>query len=163
MKIHFSEPGRKNGKQLIKIDPWDTWSMDKTLAPIIAALLKQLQATKHGYPLTDLEDAPQFPDEDETDEWNKGYSEKRWDYILAEMIWAFETFSNDDWEDQFHSGEFDTTWVETKETYDGEKCYEMKHGPNHTHVWDRDGYFKCVDRMKNGFRLFGKYYMNLWD
>mgnify|MGYP003348942767 FL=1 len=32
----------------VKIDPWDTWSLDSTLAEIALPMLRQLQATKHG-------------------------------------------------------------------------------------------------------------------
>jgi hypothetical protein len=40
---------------------------------------------------------------------------------------------------------------------------EMLHGPGHTHQWDQEGHQKWADRMQNGYRLFGKYYQNLWD
>ena len=43
----------------VKIDHWDTWSMDSTLAPIILPMLKQLRETKHGSVIVDLEDVPQ--------------------------------------------------------------------------------------------------------
>ncbi len=33
----------------VKIDHWDTWSMDYTLSHIIVPMLKQLQKTKHRY------------------------------------------------------------------------------------------------------------------
>jgi hypothetical protein len=35
----------------------------------------------------------------------------RWDWILAEMIFAFECKADDSWENAFRSGEFDTVWV----------------------------------------------------
>src|SRR6056300_1762589 len=49
-----------NAKQTekIRIDPWDTWSMDHTLAPIILPMLKQLKETKHGAPYVDPKDVP---------------------------------------------------------------------------------------------------------
>ena len=43
----------------VKIDRWDTWSMDYTLSHIIVPMLKQLKETKHGAPFTDDEDAPE--------------------------------------------------------------------------------------------------------
>ena len=43
----------------VRIDPYDTWSMDGTLALIILPMLKQLKATKHGSPESDLEDVPE--------------------------------------------------------------------------------------------------------
>ena len=43
----------------VKIDYWDTWSMDNTLSPIILPMLKQLRDTKQGSPYVDLEDVPE--------------------------------------------------------------------------------------------------------
>ena len=40
---------------------------------------------------------------------------------------------------------------------------EMKHGPHHTFKIDWEARSKYQDRITNGFRLFGKYYENLWD
>jgi hypothetical protein len=65
MKVYMGKyPRRILGvmtKQIeyVKIDPWDTWSMDHTLAPIILPMLKQLKATKHGAPYVDLDDRPE--------------------------------------------------------------------------------------------------------
>ena len=83
----------------IKIHNYDTWSMDHTLAPIILPMLKQLKETKHGAPAVDLEDVPQELRPSNTEEWQKLYNEggetdekffERWDWVLDEMIWAFE-------------------------------------------------------------------------
>ena len=43
---------------IVRIDRYDTWSMDHTLADIILPMLKQLDATKHGAPHVDDEDVP---------------------------------------------------------------------------------------------------------
>jgi hypothetical protein len=43
----------------IKIDRWDTWNMDSTLAPIILPMLKQLREDKHGSGIVDIEDVPE--------------------------------------------------------------------------------------------------------
>ena len=43
----------------VRLDPWDTWSFDHTLADIILPGLKQLRATKHGAPFVDDEDVPE--------------------------------------------------------------------------------------------------------
>ncbi|MEN9389831.1 MAG: Nitrincola phage, partial [Candidatus Parcubacteria bacterium] len=88
---------------------------------------------------------------------------KRWDWVLDEMIFAFEHKVDDSWEDAFSSGEHDILWVETDKLYDGKKTFQMKKGPNDTYVCDYDGIQKVHDRMQNGFRLFGKYYQGLWD
>src|SRR5210317_2030409 len=49
---------RRTQKVKVRIDPWDTWSMDHTLAPIILPMLVQLKAEKHGAPFVDNEDVP---------------------------------------------------------------------------------------------------------
>lgn len=83
----------------VKIDRWDTWSMDHTLAHIILPMLKQLKATNHGHP--------------------SELTEQEWDEIQNKMIWSFEQKIKD--EDDDHA------------------------------------------RMAEGFRLFGRFYQNLWD
>lgn len=153
----------------VKIDRWDTWSMDHTLGRIALPMLKQLQATKHGAPLVDDEDVPEelkstsAPAKE--NEWDTDSNHfKRWDYVLNEMIWAFEQKNDDDWTKQYYSGVADYIHVECEEphpTYG--KLYQMKHGPNHTQVVDWDGMNAHQARMTNGFKLFGKYYEGLWD
>ena len=151
----------------VKIDPWDTWSMDHQIAPIILPMLKYLQESKQGAPYVDDGDvpdelksmnAPRCENEWDTDDnWFK-----RWDWVLGEEIFAFEQLGLD-WEDQYKSGVSDITWVESDEVYEGDTCWEMKHGPNHTMVYDWEGMKTHNDRIQNGFRLFGKYYSSHWS
>ena len=124
----------------VKIDYYDTWSMDSTLANIILPMLKQLKATKHGSPFTDAEDVPEHLRCTNTENWDSQtvfdfYHEykiqegerdihARWDWIINEMIYAFEMKVKDN------------DWAATKE--------------------------EC-ERVQNGLRLFGKYYEGLWD
>lgn len=129
---------KRKRKVEIRIDRWDTWSMDHTLAEIILPMLKQLKETKHGYPAS--------------------LSEKKWDDILDQMIFSFESKVNDDWESQFYTGEPD---FQFKQLEDG--MSEMVEGPNHTSVFDKEGYEAYAKRIQKGFTLFGKYYQNLWD
>ena len=157
----------------VKIDRWDTWSMDNTLAHIVLPMLKQLKATKHGSPFVDDEDVPDElkstsapPKENEYDTDDNHF--KRWDYVLDEMIFAFEHKIDDSWEDAYRSGEHDILWVpvdkDGKEVPKGEhKFMQMAKGPKDTYECDYDGMKIVQDRMQNGFRLFGKYYQGLWD
>lgn len=146
----------------VKIDPWDTWSMDSTLNRIILPLLKQLKKDKHGAPHVDNEDVPPElrdkrkvqPKNGETD---KNYF-KRWDYVMDQMIWSFTELSKDDWDSQFWTGKVDTKWVKLPNGN-----YELKHGPKHTMKFDKKGHDKHWARIQNGLRLFGKYYTALWD
>ncbi len=157
----------------VRIDKWDTWSMDHTLALIILPMLKQLQETKHGSQFVDDEDVPEElkstsapPKENEWDTDDNIH--KRWDWVLKEMIFAFECKLNDNWDDEFWTGEWgESTFVETGEehfnslTNKSEKLYTMHNTGNRTCDWEARQ--KVQNRITNGFRLFGKYYEGLWD
>jgi len=143
----------------VKIDRWDTWSMDHSLAHIIHPMLVQLNETKHGAPHTDDEDVPDelksTNAEPKENEWDTDSNHfKRWDYILNEMIWSFEQELKDDDESQFfdHSecGDEKFPWNE-----DGQYVSKLK--------LDKEGLEAHQKRKANGFRLFGRYYQNLWD
>jgi hypothetical protein len=149
----------------VKIDPWDTWSMDTTLAHIILPMLKQLKATQHGAGYVEDADVPEelkstsaTPKENEYDLDDNHF--KRWEWVLDEMIFAFTCNIDDSWEDEFRTGKIDMVFVQSKEH---PNLREMEHGPNHTYKCDYDGMKKVQDRIDNGYRLFGKYYRNLWD
>jgi hypothetical protein len=144
MKVNIKEYTDNGEDQRIEvhIDKWDTWSMDHTLAPIILPMLIQLKETKHGAPDVDLEDVPEGLRPTNTEEWQKLYNEtgdtddkffERWDWVLNEMIYAFDCKANKD--DVYMRFDID----------------------------DRDGMKQEQERISNGFRLFGKYYENLWD
>jgi len=125
----------------IKIHNYDTWNSDNTLALVIAPILKQLKKNSHGYPEIDVDDVPTELLETLPEPKIHGQLmwELGWNYILDEMIWTFEQYA-DDWEEPFY-----------------------KIDSPHIRAFDKAGYDKHLDRMKNGTRLFGKYYSNLWD
>jgi len=91
-------------KQYVKIDTYDTWSMDVTLAHIVVPLLKQLRATTHGSPIVAYEDRPDHligtalpdPSSGDIDEFHH----QAWYWALEEMLFAFESKLND-WEEMF--------------------------------------------------------------
>ena len=164
----------------VHIDYYDTWSMDSTLGLIVLPMLKQLKETKHGAPYVDPDDVPKqlrpkIKDEYGTDDTHF----VRWDYVMDEMIFAFESLHND-WEEQF--------WDPSSRTADEEEplfkfvgigdaqlllfpdengdteeyaSYEMKKVREHRTDWA--GYNQYQERIREGFRLFGKYYQGLWD
>ena len=153
----------------VKIDRYDTWSMDHTLADIVLPMLKQLKDSKHGEPYVDDADvpeelrstsAPAKENEWETDDnWFR-----RWDWVLDEMIFAFECKVDDSWQEAFSSGEIDHKTVACAWDADGNATmYQWEDGPNHTYTCDYEGMKVVEERIQNGFRLFGRYYEGLWD
>ena len=164
----------------VKIDYWDTWNMDNTLSPIILPMLKQLRKTKHGSGFVDLEDVPEYLRCTTTEDYDSQacfdfYNEHkvkegdrdihaRWNWVLDEMIWAFEQMCDDDNDKQFHSGKHDMKSVACEWDENGKPTmFTFEEGPNHTAKFDREGYENHHARINNGLRLFGKYYHNLWD
>ncbi len=164
----------------VKIDRYDTWSMDHTLADIILPMLKQMKATKHGSPTVDDDDIPDHLRGTTTEDWDAQHTfdfyrehqiqegerdiHARWEWVLDEMIFAFEHYVDDTWEEAFRSGEHDMIHVPCEWYEDGRpKLYSIEKGPNDTYVCDYEGMNKVYKRMENGFRLFGKYYRGLWD
>ena len=140
----------------VKIDRWDTWSMDYTLSHIIVPMLKQLKETKHGSPFVDDEDVPEElkstsapPKENDWDTDENHF--KRWDWALNEMIWAFEQNLDTNSEEKF----FDHAEWDEKEKDFNKNLHKIK--------IDQPGLKAHQDRKANGFRLFGKYYQGLWD
>jgi hypothetical protein len=123
----------------VRIDHYDTWSMDHTLAQIVLPMLVQLQKTKQGSPFVDDTDVP--PDIRSTaakpkdEPWDiDEFHHDRWNYVLEEIIFAFEKIADfDDWRQPF---------------------YKSKD-------------FAAMDlidaRIVNGTRLFGLYFQALWD
>jgi hypothetical protein len=147
---------RRTQKVKVHIDKWDTWSMDSTLAPIILPMLVQLKATKHGAPNVDNADVPrelrmskkdmtQFVKDGPTDD--KFF--KRWDWILDEMIWAFEQKNRDHWEEDYYG-----PYIESEDGKVLSGRFEWT---------DDEGRQKHQERMSNGFSLFGKYFESLWN
>ena len=132
---------RRERKVKIHIDRWDTWSMDHTLAHIVLPMLKQLKATKHGAPWVAVLDVPKElrPTKKQLMDYQKdGTTDpkffERWNWVLDEMIYAFDCKANKD--DVYMRFDIKTQ----REAMDAEQ-----------------------ERISNGFRLFGRYYENLWD
>ena len=132
---------RRERKVKIHIDRWDTWSMDHTLAHIVLPMLKQLKATKHGAPWVAVTDVPKElrPTKKQLMDYQKdGTTDpkffERWNWVLDEMIYAFDCKANKD--DVYMRFDIKTE----RAAMDAEQ-----------------------ERISNGFRLFGRYYENLWD
>jgi hypothetical protein len=143
----------------VRIDKYDSWSADHTIALIAVPLLKQLQLSKHGAPNVDDVDVPdglglrsyettvvkEHPHDTDPNHF------KRWDWVLGEIIWALEQKTSDNWEAQFYS-KVDPT-LKTKD-------FEAQMANT---VIDMVGMEQWQQRKTRGYKLFGKYFENLWD
>ena len=154
----------------IKIDKYDVWSMDSTLAMIIIKMLKLLKETKHGSP--NLEEFSQTSDfsvqrcfdfykDADSIAWDKGH--EHWTQILDDMIWSFEQIQPDyDWEDQY-------CIVKAEIDFDSDNDLEFQDKFLKPLKWKTEGKYDFVgiaehrERMKRGFMYFGEYYQSLWD
>lgn len=134
----------KNPRKIkVRIDHYDVWSMDHTLALIIHPMLLELQKVKHGSPWIDDEDVPEnlrstaatpLTDEEKQYGTTDDLFHERWSWVLDELIWTFANIINDD-----------------AEFFEEGKGYNFEARQAHD------------DRISNGLRLFGKYYRGLWD
>ena len=155
---------KRKRKVNVRIDPYDTWNTDHTLALIILPMLKQIKESKDGSPYVDDEDLPPHmrytsskgPDDYETvDNW----VHYKWEWILKEMIWTFENILDTDWESKYTIEEGEIDWDE----YPEDECKDVT--PlrwKKKYVIDWEGRKAHQDRITNGLKLFGKYYRNLW-
>lgn len=155
---------KRNRNIFVKIDGYDIWNADDTLARIILPVMKQLKEKKQGYGFINDEDVPEElrsynagPKENDWD-WDDN-AEKRYEWVLNEIIWAFENMLDENADDQFHSGVIDHVWEPCE---DNPKLNQLGHGPNHTHKFDKDGYMAWYKRIDNGTRLFGTYFRTFW-
>ena len=166
---------KRKRTEYIHIDKYDVWSLDSTLSQIIVPTLKLLRDSSHGSALVDDEDVPAhlhccnsatneslqydlFAGEELDNLVWDSYS-KKWNWVLDEMIWAFEQ-NLIDWEQDY--------WI-VKPELDLTEYPEDEHQLASPIRWrvqgkmDWNGRQLHKERMQNGFRLFGKYFNHLWD
>lgn len=138
----------------VRIDDYDVWGADHTMALIIHPILKKLKENKHGAPLVDDEDVPialkSTSAPPKKDDWDTDDNHfKRWDYVMDEMIFAFSCKADEQWEEKLLPSlpEIGDNSETSKEKW---KLYHEE-------------YAVVQARIANGLRLFGKYYEGLWD
>lgn len=149
---------KRKRKLKVKVDYYDVWGADHTLAMIILPTLKKLKEVKHGSPHVDPEDVPDELKPKEEPGPDNGYTDDtvhdRWDWVLNEMIWAFEQIVDEESDNKFYDYSesdaaeaagvpFEQTWSKIKIDHEGLKAHN--------------------ERIKRGTTLFGKYYRGLWD
>jgi hypothetical protein len=151
---------KKSRQIYVRIDKYDSWSADHTIALIAVPLLKQLQISKHGAPFVDDVDVPdglglrsyetdKVPDKDSGEVDENHF--KRWDWVLGEIIWALEQKVTDDAESQYYH---------KKNPELKSKDFEAQMDNITIDMAGLDAWQK---RKTRGYKLFGKYYENLWD
>lgn len=118
----------------VKIHHYDVWSADHTLSLIIVPVLKLLRDVKHGSPLVDDEDVPDelksTNAEPKENDWDTDSNHhKRWDYVLDEMIWAFEQIKNSE-------GWFDGTMEERQTKQERMQKGLILFGKYYQALWD---------------------------
>jgi hypothetical protein len=175
MKVNLSKYPKGHGNRRIdvQIDPFDTWSLDHTLASIILPALIQLKHTKHGVPgeFTDRigGDFDQnltfdFIKEDDSEVFDTLCD--KWDEVLDKMIWSFLQLSiEDDYDNQYHHGKIEFDWEKLADPRTGatEPLYQMVDKNPGGHWYDKVGQEEHDKRIQEGLELFGTYFRNLWD
>lgn len=156
---------KRDRKVKIRIDKYDTWSMDETLAMIILPMLKQLKETKQGSPMVDDEDLPptmRYTSKKGPDDWETEdhWVHHKWDWVLNEIIWTFENILDKDWEDRYTIQEGEIDFDEYPED-EGKDVTPLRWKKEYVIDWQ--GRKVHQERISNGLKLFGKYYQGLWD
>lgn len=147
----------------VHVDQYDVWNADHTLALVILPVLKRLQQVKHGSPHVNMEDVPEelrcdLPSEENN--YHDATIHERWDWVLSEMIWAFEQIVEEDAEMKF--------WEEVPELDlsdhpedEGKEFIPVRW--KKAGVCNRKARDEWRERIDRGLLLFGKYYHGLWD
>jgi len=126
----------------IRIDHYDIWNMDETIYSIVHPMLIQLKLKKCGAPYVKDSDVPEHLRSTaapaKKNEWDiDDYHFDRFNWILDEMIWAFDTDARNKEKDIYFS-------ILPEER--GRELLEI-----------------MQDRKQNANRLFGVYLSSLWD
>jgi hypothetical protein len=150
----------------IKIDNFDTWNLDHTMAMILYPALIQLKEVKHGVPSEFAEVGGEdwisqqsfdFYTETNAECFDLGVA--RWNETLDKMIWSFQQLCLDDYSDKYHHGTMKMGWKEV----DSNGLSEMVDENPSEHWYDYVGNQLHEERIQEGLELFGKHYRSLWD
>lgn len=101
MKVSIGKYPKKGERKVkVEIDNFDLWSLDHTLALIIAPALAAMKDSPGGSPQVANEDVPEElrdpePLVGDCGETGPHYHE-RWAYVLGEMHWAFAKIAEGD-------------------------------------------------------------------
>lgn len=128
---------KRKRKVKAKIEPYDVWNADSTMAYVIYHILIKFQEeNKCSYAVVKDEDIPEFKKVFNRDFFlsDEEFEKAKWGYVIDECIWTFEQLLPEtDWEANYHSGN------------------------------DYEGYLKHSKKIQNGLILFAKHFQNFWD
>ncbi|MCX7593143.1 MAG: hypothetical protein N2235_05185 [Fischerella sp.] len=174
----------------IKIDRWDTWSLDHTLALIILPALKEFRKNIRGYPscfsnsVGGNEDWDPQLNFDFYQETAKDYSKvpaELWAKTIDKMIWSFEHIAgkysqnlsepDKNWEDFYiitpsvvKEGKTIEDMFIPVDPENVEEGYTLSDDYyEQQRVDDWEGRKRHEEMIQEGLNLFAKYYQNLWN
>ncbi len=143
----------------------EVFELYASLAPIILNALIEFNETKFSAAAVDDEDVPENLKSTSAPPKENGWADDnwfaRWDYVLNEMIFAFQSIV-DHTESMYHDDYWEGEMDVSIEPIDESDLFEFKKGPNHSRTFLKEKYAKIDERIQNGLMLFGKYYRNLW-
>lgn len=122
----------------VKINGFDIWNLDHTLAQVIYPALVKFREHLNGYP-GEFAEPEDFPE----GEYPSGYTGggiKAWEIILDHMIWAFKEILDDEYMMRFY--------------------HERDNNDDRTWTLKVDAHEK---KIQAGLDLFGHYYRGLWN
>lgn len=139
MKVNIGKYPKNNNSRKVKVqvEKHDTWNLDETLAHIIHPALIQLKKEQNGIPYVAPEDAPHIARVKGELDLKFDHNLEAWEYIISEMIYAMQQIKDC--------------------KPDEEQFYNT---PGRANI---EGLMEYNARLQNGCRLFGAYFLALWD
>lgn len=99
MKVHIDLYNKDKTKDVVKVSfiAKDFWNLDITLAKVIAPALKKMKKFKGGIPPVEDKWVPKELRKQEKTKNAYAYDnmEERWDWVMDEMIYTFESIATD--------------------------------------------------------------------
>jgi hypothetical protein len=149
----------------IRIDKYDVWNLGDTLALIALPMLYEFKKQGiQGAPPVDDADVPEYlrstaappltPEEQNTGHVDKLWHQ-RWRWVVDEMIWAMEQICDPEAGSRFH---YDKDPDKPRDEPGLSFEERMDQGE-----FDKEGYMQFAERKRNGLRLFGVYFEDLWN
>jgi hypothetical protein len=131
----------------VKIDYYDTWNVDGTIASIVAPLLKTFINEKdESYP-------GQF----------ENY--EQWEEVMKKMLWSFEQL-NADWESQFYEvtkSKISFNVIRDDKPGSGYQIFNRMNFDGDITRWAPRASEEHRKRIQDGLDLFAKHYFSLWN